>query len=385
MNQSGISRRRLLGAVAGFAAYRVGAWAETAASAPRFRYARPIIDAHAHLRVDLLDDIVKVMDAFHIEKAVTLSMPIPWADWTTEEGAMALAKHLQPDRIIFFSTVDIKNADNPNFGESEAARIEECVRNGAQGIKMYYSARGHPFSWFNLGLDVNDRRMLPIYAVCGELNIPLLVHLGGDEATIAQLIDAAKKRPKTNFIAAHAMGRGREPDFLAARLKDNPNLYIDTATVFARAGQQDEISAARKLFSQHAERVVFGTDPVMSIFRPGMIEKWRDLKLPQGRNAMEGEDRGGLNLPDDILDKVYSRNITRLVGQGNPISFSYFRPILEEQVRALENYLRHPMPELFENREEAGSRKPRVAMVPAEIEHFLAFVKKYVAKPNEGA
>jgi hypothetical protein len=38
------------------------------------------------------------------------------------------------------------------------------------------------------------------------------------------LIDAAKKSPKTNFIAAHAMGHGLQPDFLAARLKDNPNL-----------------------------------------------------------------------------------------------------------------------------------------------------------------
>ena len=378
MRKTRISRREFLYLGAGFAAYGMAASAPNPTTQPRFRYAKPIIDAHTHLRADLLDDIIKTMDAFNIEKAVTLSMPIPWVGWTTEEGAMALAKHLQPDRIIFFATVNIKNADKPGFGESEAARIQECVRNGAQGIKMYYSPKGHPFSWFNLGLDINDRRMLPIYTVCAELNIPLLVHLGADETTIAQLIDAAKKCHKTNFIAAHAMGRGREPDFVAARLKNNPNLYIDMATMFARAGQQEEIDAARKFFSEYAERIVFGTDPVMSIFKPAILEKWRDLKLPQGRNAMEGEERGGLNLPDDILDKVYSRNITRLVGQGNPINFSYFRPTLEEQARALENYLLNPIPQVSARQPEAGSRRERVAMVPAEIEHFLAFARKYL-------
>ena len=383
MNQSGITRRRLLGAAAGFAAYGAGAWAQTAASAPRFRYARPIIDAHTHLRVDLLDDIVKVMDAFHIEKAVTLSMPIPWADWTTEEGAMALAKHLQPERIIFFSTVDVKNADQPNFGESEAARVQECVKNGAQGLKMYFSPKGHPFSWFNVGLSINDTRMEAIYHVCGELDIPLLVHLGSEESTIEQLMDAAGKCPKTNFIAAHAMGHGRQHDFLTARLKEHPNLYLDTVAVFARAGQQEEIDSARRFFINHAERIVFGTDPVMSIFRPGMIEKWQDLKIPQDRNALEGESRGGLNLPDAVLDKVYSKNIERLLGAQNPLNFAYFKPALERQVHALEDYLLHPMPELFERGESAGPRAAQVAMVPTEIEHFLAFAKEWLVNRTE--
>jgi len=379
MSQIRISRREFLCRGAGFAAYAVAASGNCAANAAQFRYAKPIIEAHTHLRVDPIEDIIKTMDAWNIGKAVTVSMPIPWVNWTTEEGAMALAKHLKPDRIIFFSTVNIKNADKPNFGESEAARIQRCVENGAQGIKMYFSPKGHPFSWFNVGLKINDRRMEPIYEACGELNIPLLVHLGSDEAAIAQLMDAAKKCPKTNFIAAHAMGHGLQPDFLVTRLKDNPNLYIDTVSVFARAGRQDEIDAARKFFTNHAERIVFGTDPVMSIFRPGSVEKWRDLKLPQGRNALEGENRAGLHLPDDVLDKVYSKNIGRLVGQWNPINFEYFKPTLELQVRALEDYLLHAIPELTQRGEDAGSPKVRVAMVPAEIEHFLEFVGRWLA------
>ncbi|MCX7011448.1 MAG: amidohydrolase family protein [Candidatus Sumerlaeota bacterium] len=319
------------------------------------------------------------MDAYNVAKAVAVSLPVGWMGWVTQEGATALAKHLQPDRIIFFSTVDVRHADEPNFGESEAARVHECVRNGAQGIKLYFAAQGHPCSCLTQGLAVNDKRMLPIYEACGELNIPLLLHVGRDEAVIAQLADAAKKCRKAIFIAAHAMGHGLEPDFVAARLRENPNLYIDASAPFARPDQPEEIVAARKFFLDHAERIVFGTDPVMSFFRPGALGKWRDLKLPQARNTFEGRENGGLNLPDDVLEKMYSENINRLIGQWNPVRFEYFKLNLQQYVHALEDYLLHPIPGLTEGAPDPRTGKVRIAMAPGEIEHFLAFARKWIA------
>jgi predicted TIM-barrel fold metal-dependent hydrolase len=376
MRNSCVSRREFLRTSAALAISGLAAPAHAAAASVSFRYTKPVIDAHAHLRADFVDDVVKIMDANHIERIVTLSMPIPWLDWATEEGAMALAKHLKPDRVILFTTVNVKEAQKKGFGESEAARIEQCVNNGSQGIKMYFSPKGHPFSWFNVGLAINDKRMEPIYGVCGDLGVPLLVHLNPDEAAIAQLLDAAGRFPTTNFIAAHALGgHGREPEYLAQRLKAHPNLLIDTVAVFARPGEQAEVDAARRFFRDFSDRIVYGTDPVMSIFRPGILDKWRDIKIPQSRQVLESSGPGGLDLPDEVLERVYSKNISRLRKQHNPINFSYFKNRLADYVSALERYLASGA----EPMRSKTARGDKSAMVPSEIEQFLTFARKHLA------
>jgi predicted TIM-barrel fold metal-dependent hydrolase len=370
-----VSRRDVLRLSIGLSGAAFAASVRSAACGAPSGYAKPIIDAHTHLRADLIDEIVKIMDACQIEKAVTVSMPIPWLDWATEEGAMALAKHLHPQRIIFFTTVNVREAQKPDFAELEAARIEACVKNGSQGIKMYFSPKGHPFSWFNLGLAINDRRMEPIYKVCGELGVPLLIHLNPDETAIGQFLDAVGRFPKTNFIAAHALGgHGREPVYLARHLQAHRNLFIDTVAVFARPGDQAEIDAARRFFEDFSDRIVYGTDPVMSIFRPGMPQKWRDAKIPQARAVLEGSDRGGLGLRVNVLERVYRQNISALLGQSNPINLDYFRSNLADYVAAVKRRLAAGDGALGGT----TARGDKSAMVPSEMEHFLAFVNTHV-------
>ena len=98
-----------------------------------------------------------------------------------------------------------------------------------------------------IGLDADVYR--PILDRAAELGLPVLAHLGG-------LAAAARERPDTIFIAAHAnWGRARA-------VLDRPNVYFDFSTSHALA---HEMQLERFIRAAGVERVLFGSDgPLVS-------------------------------------------------------------------------------------------------------------------------
>ena len=80
-------------------------------------------------------------------------------------------------RILIFTNIDFSGIDNPAWTKTAVEQLEKDVKAGAAGLKVYK----------DLGLEVKDKngkrvtvddpRLDPIWEKCGELKIPVLIHM----------------------------------------------------------------------------------------------------------------------------------------------------------------------------------------------------------------
>src|SRR5690625_2089415 len=132
----------------------------------------PVIDIHNHLRnLEQLENYLQVMDDTGVWKVVSL-------DGRSKDNFyiehIQACQRVSKNRFVIFFTPDFSKIDDPDFGRREAEKLEHAVELGARGVKIFKE----------LGLNVKDRsgnlvrvddpRIDPLWAKCGELGIPCL-------------------------------------------------------------------------------------------------------------------------------------------------------------------------------------------------------------------
>jgi uncharacterized protein len=114
---------------------------------PVTRAKYPFIDVHNHqngsMSKDALQKLVKDMDGLNLQIMVNLS---GGTGYNLKSGLTNM-KGNYPTRFLLFANVDFKNIDDPDFGPKAAAQLEQDVKNGAQGLKIFK----------NLGLTLIDQ------------------------------------------------------------------------------------------------------------------------------------------------------------------------------------------------------------------------------------
>lgn len=249
-----------------------------------------------------------------------------------------------PGRFVHFANIDFSRVDEPNFGDSAAAQLETDVRNGAAGLKIFK----------NLGLTVvdskgdrvpaDDPRLDPIWAKCGELGIPVLIHTAdpapfwfphdqfnerwfelkerpgrkqqGDpawETLIQEQWNVFRKHPDTIFLNAHLGWLGHDLQRLREHLDEFPNVYTELGAVIAELGRQPH--TARQWLIDYQDRVLMGKDSwnpseYHTYFR---IFETADEFFPYYRKRHAWWTMYGLNLPDQVLRKIYYKNALRII------------------------------------------------------------------------
>ena len=137
------------------------------------------------------------------------------------------------------------------------------------------------------------------------------------EELIKQFLSVVARHPRTTFIGAHVASSAEDLTSVGRWLDAYPNLYVDIAARIAELGRQPY--TARRFFLKYADRVLFGTDGPRVVERLGY--HWRFLETgdeyfryaetpfpPQGFWNIYGVD-----LPDDVLRKVYNETAARLI------------------------------------------------------------------------
>ena len=137
----------------------------------------------------------------------------------------------------------------------------------------------------------DDERLAPVFAAAGELGLPVMIHTAdpvaffgrSTRATSAsrsssptpsgrssaracrptpRLMDSfealVSAHPGTTFIGAHVAGNAEDLGWVSRALDEHPNLYVDFAARISDLGRQPR--AARRLFCEHPDRILFGTD-----------------------------------------------------------------------------------------------------------------------------
>jgi predicted TIM-barrel fold metal-dependent hydrolase len=306
----------------------------------------PFIDVHNHQSLtkskEEVDQLVREMDELNMRTMVNLS----GSSGENLKKGLSSMKGAYPNRFILFANVDFSKVDEPNFGRKAAAQLEQDVKNGAQGLKIYK----------NLGLTVKDSkgqriavddpRLDPIWAKAGELKIPVLIHTGeprqffdpidkhnerwlelkqfpsrarpaGQFPSFEQVMGEQHRmfarHPNTNFINAHLGWMGGDLASLGKLLDRLPNVYTEIGAVLAELGRQPRF--AREWLIKYQDRVLFGKD----IYQPSeyhvyfRVLETADEYFDYYRKRHAFWKMYGLDLPDEVLKKLYYKNALRII------------------------------------------------------------------------
>jgi uncharacterized protein len=313
---------------------------------PVTRAKYPFIDVHNHqngsMSKDALQKLVKDMDGLNLQIMVNLS---GGTGYNLKSGLTNM-KGNYPTRFLLFANVDFKNIDDPDFGPKAAAQLEQDVKNGAQGLKIFK----------NLGLTLTDKngkriptddpRLDPIWAKCGQLGIPVLIHTGEPkqffdphdktnerwlelkqfpnrarpadkypswEEVMAEQHRMFKKHPKTKFINAHLGWLGGDLARLGKLMDQMPNMYTEIGAVLAELGRQPRF--AHDFIIKYQDRIMFGKDiwapsEYYTYFR---VLETNDEYFDYYRKRHAFWKMYGLGLPDEVLKKLYYKNALKVI------------------------------------------------------------------------
>jgi len=320
----------------------------------------PVIDFHFHLKSMKninADELVKAMDACGIEKIVNLDGMPRYFDKYTKEF-----KEKYPDRFIMFSVFRFWELNKPNFPENYLNELDNIVKMGAKGLKVY---KGFGLDLIdNSGklVPVDDPRFDPIWEKAASMKLPVLMHStdpspfwtptdGFNEryeelrdypkwsyyynpnyppkkTILKQTENLIKKHPKTIFVMAHMGCIPEDLAYVAYLMDTYPNYYVDIAAVIAELGRQPY--TARKFFVKYQDRILFGSDGGYGLNLKGLWPPERLFRtyfefMETSNEYFEYQLWGvhnqgrwyiyGIDLPDTVLEKIYYKNAEKILFQ----------------------------------------------------------------------
>jgi predicted TIM-barrel fold metal-dependent hydrolase len=121
------------------------------------------------------------------------------------------------------------------------------------------------------------------------------------------------RHPKTTFIAAHFAYHANDLARLGRLLDAHPNVVTETGAILAELGRQPR--AARAFFVKYQDRILFGKDAYVAGEYPYF---WRTFETADEyfdyyRDYHAFWKMYGLDLPEQVLKKLYYGNALRLV------------------------------------------------------------------------
>jgi predicted TIM-barrel fold metal-dependent hydrolase len=305
----------------------------------------PFIDVHNHqwiMPIQDLDKLVVEMDSLNMGVMVNLSgFRGKVLEWSLDN----VSKN-HPNRFVVFLNINFENLDDKGWPEETLAMMDEAVKQGVKGLKVYKGLGLTDKDNEGNRIAVDDPRLDPIWAKCGELGIPVLIHSGEPnsfwnpkdkhnerwlelkkhpdryrdpkkippfEQIMGEQHNVFKKHPNTKFINAHLGWFGNDLERLGKLFDEMPNVYTELGAVLAELGRQPK--AARAFMIKYQDRVMFGKDTYKkeeyyTYFR---VLETGDEYFDYYRKYHAHWKLYGLELPDSVLKKVYYENALKVI------------------------------------------------------------------------
>jgi len=305
----------------------------------------PFIDIHSHqFRMPEMDLSTLISDMDKLNMAVMVNLS--GRSGENLINALANVNANYPNRFVVFANVNFEGVGDPDWSNNAVDQLREDVKNGARGLKIYKSLGLRNTDVDGNRIAVDDARLDPIWQLCGELEIPVIIHSADPKsfwdpmdsknerwlelktrprrkrsatnpASFEQIIqeqhNVFRKHPNTNFINAHMGWYANNLGKLGQLMDEMPNMYVGIGAVIAELGRQPR--NAFNFFEKYQDRILFGKD------------SWKPEEFPTYFRVLESDDEYfpyykkyhafwsmyGLNLPDEILKKVYYKNAMRLL------------------------------------------------------------------------
>jgi predicted TIM-barrel fold metal-dependent hydrolase len=294
-----------------------------------------------------MKEYLKEMDKARVWKVVSLDGRST-DDFYKEH--LKAAEEISKDRIIVFFRPDFSRINEENFGENEAKKFEEAVRQGVRGLKIHKDLGLTLRNKQGELISVDDPLLDPIWKKAGELNVPVVIHVSdpvafhtsvdqfnerydelgahpdwsfyGEKFTfskdeiLAQLYRVIGRHPETIFVSTHMGNLATDLGRVAAWMDKYPNMYVDIDARISELGRQPYTS--RRFIIKYQDRVLFGTDtpPDAEAYQVyyRFLESDDEYFDPKKSHHQQGRWMiYGIHLPDEVLQKVYYKNALKIL------------------------------------------------------------------------
>lgn len=225
-----------------------------------------------------LSSLLASMDAADIETSVLCSIATKPSQF---EPIFKWSRQIQSERIIALPSV---HPDDP----APAERVRQIAEAGLLGIKM------HPYYQ---NFDIDDPKLDPLYEALQTEGLMLTLHTGYDfafewvdRAGPKKISNVVEKFPDLVLITTH-LGGWEQWDGVEEYLIGRP-IYMETSF---SVQYLDRDRLRQMILSHPSDYILFGTD-----------SPWTDQQE-------EIEDFLQLDLPKDLLEKIFYKNAKKLL------------------------------------------------------------------------
>jgi predicted TIM-barrel fold metal-dependent hydrolase len=313
---------------------------------PKAKY--PAIDFHGHPR-DLLGSAESLarlgaeLDALNVRLMVAADNRS--GDALRRAVATIAGSPATQDRVRVLTGIDLRDV-GPGWAARAVAQLEADVAAGAVGIGEIGKGFGQTIrkaDGSRLALD--DPELDPVWAAAARLRLPVFIHTG-DPQEFYQLHDYHNERwlelalfpnrylgpeqrpsfdelmrerdnlfrrnPRTTFVAAHMGWHANDLARLGRLLDEMPNVYVEVGAILYDIGRQPR--AAHDFFVRYQDRILFGKDSYQPEEYPFYFRVFetRDDYFDYYRDYHAFWKLYGIDLPDEVLKKVYFRNALKI-------------------------------------------------------------------------
>ena len=234
-----------------------------------------------------IDTLFEEMDAVGVVRGVIIGRVSRTLGNTDNDGIAEICRKY-PDRFSGFAAVDPLNR------RAAMDEIERIVKIGLKGLNIEPGQ-------YRIPLMADDRRLYPVYALCEDLGLPIVLMTGGNPGpdlgyTFPVALDrVAAEFPKLSIIVSHGNWPWvHEALHIAFR---RPNVYLSPDMyLFGLPGSADYVQAADTYL---ADQFIYASAYPLTPLKP-YAERF--LALPIRPESME---------------KVLYKNATRLLKLGS--------------------------------------------------------------------
>jgi len=309
----------------------------------------PVIDFHSHPDAKSekeLEEWIATMKSHNVEKSVILT----YSTGSRFDSIYDMYSKYG-DQIEVWCGFDYTGYNEKGWTKKAVKELERCFDKGARGVGelgdkglgLFYSKPAEA-----PGLHMDDPRLQPVLKRCGELGMPISVHVAdpywmylpmnekndglmnaytwkvdtskegvlSHKELLTTLSNAVKNNRGTTFIACHFANTSHDLEILSKLLDKHPNLYADISARYSEVAPVPRRTKA--FFEKYKDRLVYGTDMGMDA---SMYETTFRILESADEHFYAWDlfsyhwPLNGLDLSDETLKMIYFENGRKILSK----------------------------------------------------------------------
>ena len=325
----------------------------------------PIVDGHIHFsHPELVDAVLAIMGTVPMVRTNLVSTPRP--DTVNHNAALIQFKAQHPDRVYLSGALDYTQVLTQRGRDEGRKRTSELLGSqvialqeiGFDGLKLI---EGKPTVRSRIPIPLDAPEYEGVWTALEETGLPAVWHVAdpeefwdaelcppfarehgwyyanGDfpskESLYAEVDRVLQRHPNLHIIFAHFYFLSADLERAGRFLDAHPNVCLDLTPGSEMYGNFTRTyDAARAFFCQYQDRLIYGTDISSRALSTGVqgvqgslglawlvranLERDDVFTVPgrEGSTPADLDGYRGLNLPRDVLTKIYRANFERVYG-----------------------------------------------------------------------